>query len=145
MFKLSRAYALISMAVSTLSANTSPAMKYAAIEAGGANASVKVDICTGDIGTGCANIPIDSGSCINLDGGLVFFNKEISTAIIPYGTQCTFFEDFGCFSEQGAADSVSLAGGTWNFSHVPGAAEITVDFNDLTSSFNCSQILLPQN
>ncbi|KJA13001.1 hypothetical protein HYPSUDRAFT_195902 [Hypholoma sublateritium FD-334 SS-4] len=136
MFKLSSTLAMIYLATVSLAA-PGPAVS---IKARGADASVNVEVCTGNPGTGCVSIPIGSDSCNNLDGGLVFLNKEISSAIVPGGIVCTFFEDFGCLSEQGGADVVVLTSGTWSFFSVPGTAEPTVDFNDLTSSFSCSPL-----
>ncbi|KJA28548.1 hypothetical protein HYPSUDRAFT_197397 [Hypholoma sublateritium FD-334 SS-4] len=112
----------------------------AVIEARGADASVNVEVCTGPVGTGCVDIPVGSDDCVNLNGGFVFLNKEISTAVIPDGLVCTFFESFGCTSQQGGGDDVVLTAGTWDFFSVPGTSQPSVDFNDLTSSFSCSAI-----
>ena len=105
MFKLSSVQVgLILMSISTLAASTI-LLRYTVIEPRGTvslsllyfiqesfsilfyskNATVNVDICTGNPSTGCVEILINSGNLINLDGGLVFFNKQISSAIIPTG------------------------------------------------------------
>ncbi|KAJ7797010.1 hypothetical protein B0H14DRAFT_3887299 [Mycena olivaceomarginata] len=101
-----------------------------------------VTVCSGGVGVGCANIPIGSG-CINLDHGLSFLNKEISTAVVPGGIICTFSQDFGCTASgvvnAGTDSQVLLSQGTWNFFSVPGLSGPT-NFNDLTSSFDCSPI-----
>ncbi|KAJ7704246.1 hypothetical protein B0H14DRAFT_3903635 [Mycena olivaceomarginata] len=80
---------------------------------------------------------------INLTGGLSFLNKEISTAVVPGGMICTFFQDFGCTASgvvnAGTDSQVFLGQGTWNFFAVPGLSG-TTNFNDLTSSFTCSPI-----
>ena len=106
MFKLSvvQVWALISMSISALAASISPQYSVV-VETRGTvslsllyfiqesfsilfyskNATVNVDICTGNPSTGCVEILINLGNFINLDGGLVFFNKQISSAIIPTG------------------------------------------------------------
>jgi hypothetical protein len=53
---------------------------------------VTVTVCTGGPGVGCASIPTVSDSCVNLVGGLSFLNKEITTATVPGGFVCTFFQ-----------------------------------------------------
>ncbi|KAF7360622.1 HET domain-containing protein [Mycena venus] len=107
------------------------------------DASVTVQVCSGGVGVGCTNVPVVSDSCINLTGGLSFLNKEISTAVIPGGFICTFFQDFGCTAtgtgNAGADSSVFLSQGTWNFFSVPGLSG-PQNFNDLTSSFSCSPL-----
>ncbi|KAJ7766273.1 hypothetical protein B0H14DRAFT_2402988 [Mycena olivaceomarginata] len=104
---------------------------------------VTVIICSGGVGAGCAFVPTMSDTCINLTGGLSFLNKEISTAIVPGGFICTFFQDFGCTASgvvnAGTDSQVFLGAGTWNFFAVPGLSG-TTNFNDLTSSFTCSPI-----
>ncbi|KAJ7436412.1 hypothetical protein FB451DRAFT_1417460 [Mycena latifolia] len=55
------------------------------------DASVSIVVCT-SVGTGCVTLPVVSDSCLNLTGGLSFLNKEISTAQIPGGFICTFFQ-----------------------------------------------------
>ncbi|KAJ7784024.1 hypothetical protein B0H14DRAFT_2474120 [Mycena olivaceomarginata] len=90
----------------------------------------------------CAR-PTVSDTCVNLTGGLSFLNKEISTATVPGGFVCTFFQDFGCTrlgtGNAGTDSQVFLTQGTWNFFSVPGLSGIT-NFNDLTSSFSCSPL-----
>ncbi|KAJ7588627.1 hypothetical protein C8J56DRAFT_1025910 [Mycena floridula] len=105
-------------------------------------ASTTITVCTGTIipAQGCATIPIVSDSCLNLKGGLSFLNKAISTAEVPTGFVCIFFEDFDCHSSGVKTHDVAvLTEGTWNMFHVQGAAG-TQNFNDLTSSINCSPI-----
>ncbi|PPQ97340.1 hypothetical protein CVT26_006574 [Gymnopilus dilepis] len=111
----------------------------AVIEARKSDLSPSAQVCTGSATTGCITVTISSDSCINFTGGLSFLNKEVSTAVIPDGFVCTFFEQFGCESAQGGEDTVVLQGGTWDFFEVPGVAS-TVDFNDLSSSFQCSPV-----
>ncbi|KAJ7797012.1 hypothetical protein B0H14DRAFT_3157710 [Mycena olivaceomarginata] len=104
---------------------------------------VTVTVCSGGVGVGCAGVPTVSDTCINLTGGLSFLNKEISTAVVPGGMICTFFQDFGCTASgvvnAGTDSQVFLGQGTWNFFAVPGLSG-TTNFNDLTSSFTCSPI-----
>ncbi|KAJ7804300.1 hypothetical protein B0H14DRAFT_2884931 [Mycena olivaceomarginata] len=92
---------------------------------------------------GCAAVPTVSDICVNLTGGLSFLNKEISTATVPGGFVCTFFQDFGCTASgvvnAGTDSQVFLTAGTWHMSNVPGLSGRT-NFNDLTSSFTCSPI-----
>ncbi|KAJ7707059.1 hypothetical protein B0H14DRAFT_3025656, partial [Mycena olivaceomarginata] len=91
---------------------------------------VTITVCTGGVGVGCAAIPI------------VSFNKQISTATIPGGFVCSFFQRFNCNASpvKGSTDSeIVLSPGTWNFKTVPGASGNT-NFNDLTSSFTCSEL-----
>ncbi|KAJ7342553.1 hypothetical protein DFH08DRAFT_240904 [Mycena albidolilacea] len=104
---------------------------------------VTVTVCTGGVGVGCAAIPIVSETCVNLTGGLSFLNKQISTAIIPAGFVCQFFQRFNCNASpvKGSTDSeIVLTAGTWNFFNVPGLSGRSTNFNDLTSSFTCSPI-----
>ncbi|PPQ97237.1 hypothetical protein CVT26_000763 [Gymnopilus dilepis] len=110
----------------------------AAIQARNADLSPNAQVCTGPL-TGCITIPISSDDCTSFTGGLSFLNKEVTEAVIPDGFVCTFFEQFGCLSEQGGEDTVNLQGGTWSFFSVPGPAG-TVDFNDLSSSFQCTVV-----
>ncbi|KAJ7122304.1 hypothetical protein C8R44DRAFT_876602 [Mycena epipterygia] len=110
----------------------------------GTDASVTVEVCTGvNPQTGCVNVPVVSDSCVDLTGGLTFLNKEISSAQVPGGFICTFFQDFGCISSgtgNNPTDSeIVLQEGVWDFFTVPGHAG-TVSFNDLTSSFSCSPL-----
>ncbi|KAF8205343.1 hypothetical protein K438DRAFT_1818963 [Mycena galopus ATCC 62051] len=104
--------------------------------------SPSVEVCTSP-GAGCVTITVVSGDCQDLDGGLSFLDKEITTAVVPGGFVCTFFEDFGCTSSgtgnSGTDSEVVLQGGTWNMLDVPGLSG-PEDFNDLTSSFSCSPI-----
>ncbi|KAJ7366106.1 hypothetical protein DFH08DRAFT_679872 [Mycena albidolilacea] len=104
---------------------------------------VSVTVCSGGVGVGCAAVPTVSETCVNLTGGLSFLNKEITTATVPGGFVCTFFQDFGCTASgvvnAGTDSQVFLTAGTWNFGHVPGLSG-TTNFNDLTSSFSCSPI-----
>ncbi|KAJ6540511.1 hypothetical protein B0H19DRAFT_1313190 [Mycena capillaripes] len=108
-----------------------------------ADASPTITVCSGGPGVGCVTVPVISASCINLTGGLSFLDKEITTAVVPGGFICTFFQDFGCIATgtgNAASDSeVVLQEGTWNFFSVPGLSG-TTNFNDLTSSFTCSPL-----
>ncbi|KAF8909947.1 hypothetical protein CPB85DRAFT_1435425 [Mucidula mucida] len=91
-------------------------------------------ICSGSLDppSGCEAIPIASADCINLVGGLSFFNKEISNAIIPNDFSCSFYEAFGCLATD-EFDVAVLPSGTWDFSFVKGVDGVE-SFNDLTSS-----------
>ncbi|KAF9441579.1 hypothetical protein P691DRAFT_791116 [Macrolepiota fuliginosa MF-IS2] len=110
------------------------------LEARAEQASPNIQVCTGAVGVGCITIPISSPSCISFTQGLSFLNKEVSSAVVPGGFVCTFFEQSGCLSAQGGADAVVLQGGSWNFiTGVSGTAS-TVNFNDLSSSFICSPV-----
>ncbi|KAJ7766272.1 hypothetical protein B0H14DRAFT_3592631 [Mycena olivaceomarginata] len=104
---------------------------------------VTVTVCSGGVGVGCANVPTVSDACVNLIGGLTFLNKEISTAVVPGGLVCTFFQDLGCTASgvvnAGTDSQVFLTQGTWDLREAPGLSGIT-NFNDLTSSFSCSPI-----
>ena len=55
------------------------------------DASVTIQVCS-SVGTGCVTIPVVSDDCVNLTGGLSFLNKEITTAAVPGGFICTFFQ-----------------------------------------------------
>ncbi|KAF7344323.1 hypothetical protein MSAN_01913200 [Mycena sanguinolenta] len=107
------------------------------------DASAGVEVCTGPPPQGCITIPVVSDDCVNLTGGFSFLNKEITTAVVPNGFICTFFQNFGCIASgtgnAGTDSEVILQGGTWNFFAVPGLSG-TEDFNDLTSSFVCSPL-----
>ncbi|KAJ6603456.1 hypothetical protein DFH09DRAFT_1068614 [Mycena vulgaris] len=75
-------------------------------------------------------IPALSNNCANLTGGFTFLNKEISSAEVPSGIVCTFFQDFGCASGPGDDPNdgkIVLWEGTWNIPVKNGA----VNFNDL--------------
>ncbi|KAJ7236942.1 hypothetical protein C8J57DRAFT_1667783 [Mycena rebaudengoi] len=96
-----------------------------------------VTLCTDPNGvSGCLNIPVNSDTCRSLTGGFSFLNDGVSTAKIPAGFICTFFDAVGCVSNTDT-DVVFLQGGSWNLNAVPGIAG-TVNFNDKTSSFTCS-------
>ncbi|PPQ87406.1 hypothetical protein CVT25_008125 [Psilocybe cyanescens] len=98
-----------------------------------------VEVCTGNVGTGCVTIPVVSDSCVNFTGGLSFLNKESSAVVVPGGFVCTFFADAGCLSLKGGSQ-VILQGGTWSFANpVPGTGG-NVNFNDQASSFSCSPV-----
>ena len=58
-----------------------------------ARASSQIEACT-DINFGgtCITIPISSDSCIDLTGGFSILNGQISSAVVPGGFVCTFFE-----------------------------------------------------
>ncbi|KAJ6449185.1 hypothetical protein C8R45DRAFT_1114798 [Mycena sanguinolenta] len=110
-----------------------------------ADVSATVEICTGTINPseGCTTIPVVSDDCVSFTGGFSFLDKEITSAIVPDGFICTFFEDFGCISSgtgnSGTDSEVVLQGGTWDFFDVPGLSG-PEDFNDLSSSFSCSPL-----
>ncbi|PPR06450.1 hypothetical protein CVT26_006464 [Gymnopilus dilepis] len=78
-----------------------------------------------------------SDRCICLTAGLTILNNEVSSAIIPEGIQCTFFQSMACFTNRSAeADEVGVSGSVSNFTSLTGTAG--QNFNDLTSSFVCS-------
>ncbi|PPQ89316.1 hypothetical protein CVT25_000129 [Psilocybe cyanescens] len=105
-----------------------------------ASATPNVEVCTGNIGTGCVNIPVGSDACINFTGGLSFLDKESSAVVVPGGFVCSFFADAGCLAPQGGVGQVVLQGGSWSFlKPVPGTAG-NVNFNDQASSFSCSPV-----
>ncbi|KAJ7884252.1 hypothetical protein B0H13DRAFT_2343813 [Mycena leptocephala] len=72
---------------------------------------------------GCVGIPVASGNCIDLTGGLSSWNQAISQAQIPPGSVCTFFDQFEC-----VGNAVFFG---------PGEADLFPSFNDVTSSINC--------
>ncbi|KAJ7366108.1 hypothetical protein DFH08DRAFT_929124 [Mycena albidolilacea] len=100
-------------------------------------------VCSGGIGVGCADVSTVSDTCINLTGWLAFLNKDISTATVPGGFVCTFFQEFNCTASgvvnAGTNSQVLLLQGTWDLSNVPGLSGPT-NFNDLTSSLSCSPL-----
>ncbi|KAJ7362403.1 hypothetical protein DFH08DRAFT_322952 [Mycena albidolilacea] len=108
----------------------------------GTDASATIQVCT-SVGTGCVNLPVVSDDCINLTGGLSFLNKEISTATVPGGFICTFFQDFGCTASgvvnAGTDSEIVLQQGNWHLTNVPGLSGPT-NFEDLTSSIVCSPL-----
>ncbi|KAJ6557553.1 hypothetical protein B0H19DRAFT_1261165 [Mycena capillaripes] len=107
------------------------------------DASATIQVCTNSAGTQCVTVPVVSDNCVNLTGGLSFLNKEISTATIPGGFICTFFQDFACTAtgvvNAGTDSEIVLQQGSWDFRSVPGLSG-TTNFNDLTSSFTCSPL-----
>ncbi|KAJ6470476.1 hypothetical protein C8R45DRAFT_1166152 [Mycena sanguinolenta] len=111
--------------------------------------SPSIEVCTSSSAGRCATIAVVSTACVNLTGRLGWLNKNISTAIIPDGFVCTFFQretsilaNFRCASAAGTgnASDVVLPGGNWNFCRVPGLDGME-NFSDLTSSFTCSPIV----
>ncbi|KAF8133512.1 hypothetical protein K438DRAFT_1998140 [Mycena galopus ATCC 62051] len=130
-------FILTSIAIAAVSASAAPA------NAGPApRASASIEVCSGSLDPpeGCASLPIVSDSCINFVGGLTFFNKEVSSAEVPGGFVCSFFENFGCLSEGGETlDVVLLTGGSWNLQTAQGISG-TQNFEDLTSSLSCSPV-----
>ncbi|KAJ7478476.1 hypothetical protein FB451DRAFT_1242100 [Mycena latifolia] len=106
------------------------------------DASVSIVVCT-SVGTGCVTLPVVSDSCINFTGGLSFLSKELTTAQVPGGFICTFFQDFGCTAtgvvNAGTDSEVVLQQGSWDLTSVPGLSG-TTNFQDLTSSISCSPI-----
>ncbi|KAF7328321.1 HET domain-containing protein [Mycena venus] len=108
----------------------------------GPDASPSIQVCT-TAGTGCVTLPVVSDDCVNLTGGLSFLDQEITTATIPGGLICTFFQDFGCtatgVTNAGTDSEIVLQEGTWNFLSVPGLSGPT-NFNDLTNSLTCSPL-----
>ncbi|PPQ94599.1 hypothetical protein CVT25_010607 [Psilocybe cyanescens] len=58
-----------------------------------ASATPNVEVCTGNIGTGCVNIPVGSDACINFTGRLSFLDKESAT---PNVEVCTGNIGTGC-------------------------------------------------
>ncbi|KAJ7585941.1 hypothetical protein C8J56DRAFT_945883 [Mycena floridula] len=95
-------------------------------------ASPTITLCIGSVSppTSCITIPVVSGSCMNLSGGLSPLNKQISGVQVPF--VCTFFQDFGCVSGR---DVAVLPAGTWDMAHVGGGG--TQNFDNLTSSISC--------
>ncbi|KAJ7436408.1 hypothetical protein FB451DRAFT_1061756 [Mycena latifolia] len=106
------------------------------------DASVSIVVCT-SVGTGCVTLPVICDSCINFTGGLSGLNKELTTAQIPVGFNCTFFQDFGCTAtgvvNAGTDSEVVLQPGSWDLTAAPGLSGPT-NFQDLTSSISCSLI-----
>ncbi|KAJ6470445.1 hypothetical protein C8R45DRAFT_937359 [Mycena sanguinolenta] len=103
--------------------------------------SPSIEVCTSSAAGRCATIAVVSAACVNLTGRLGWLNKNISTAIIPDGFVCTFFQretsilaNFRCASATGTgkASGVVLPGGNWNFCRVPGLDGME-NFSDLTS------------
>ncbi|KAJ7611179.1 hypothetical protein FB45DRAFT_843973 [Roridomyces roridus] len=96
-----------------------------------------ITVCTGTLhpSTGCAEIPVLSADCINLVGGLSFFNQEISSAEVPAGFVCTFFR----WVSSKKSGEVLLTGGVWELESVPGLSGME-NFDKMTSSLVCSPI-----
>ncbi|KAF7369533.1 HET domain-containing protein [Mycena venus] len=108
----------------------------------GTDVGATIQVCT-SVGTGCVTLPVVSDECIDLTGGLSFLNKEISTADVPGGFICTFFQDFGCVASgvvnAGTDSEIVLQEGSWHLTSVPGLSG-TTNFEDLTSSISCSPL-----
>ncbi|KDR73354.1 hypothetical protein GALMADRAFT_72951, partial [Galerina marginata CBS 339.88] len=96
-------------------------------------------LCTApNFGGFCASLPFMDQKCICFTGGLTILNKEVSSAIIPQGIACTFFEAFSCFSSAPQlSDEVVVNGSTSDFASLLGISG-TQNFTDLSSSFVCS-------
>ncbi|KAF8872404.1 hypothetical protein CPB84DRAFT_1799621 [Gymnopilus junonius] len=93
------------------------------------------------VGPGCITIQIIPG-CFDLNNSFLnlgSLNKNVASAIIPNGYECTFSQSFGCVSEEVGEDSVIVLSGSWDFDRLP-SSEITVNFTDLTSSFICDLV-----
>ncbi|KAJ7697977.1 hypothetical protein B0H14DRAFT_3904872 [Mycena olivaceomarginata] len=108
----------------------------------GTDTSATVTVCSGGVGVGCADVSTVSDTCVNLTGWLAFLNKDISTATVPGGFVCTFFQiQLHCIwiVNAGTNSQVLLLQGTWDLSNVPGLSGPT-NFNDLTSSLSCSPL-----
>ena len=57
------------------------------------DAAVTIKLCTAvNLGGTCATLTAVPDQCVSLTGGLSILNKEISSAVIPGGFICTFFE-----------------------------------------------------
>ncbi|KAJ7347443.1 hypothetical protein DFH08DRAFT_809199 [Mycena albidolilacea] len=126
------------------------ALAFAAISSAAPKApkltSASITVCTNKKLKGaCVTLSVISDSCINFTGGLTFLNKEITSAQVPAGFVCTFFEDFGC-EETGTKkhDAAALTGGTYNNFAKPGLGGVKglsgQNFDKLTSSISCSPI-----
>ncbi|PPQ96750.1 hypothetical protein CVT26_010235 [Gymnopilus dilepis] len=63
--------------------------------------------------------------------------KNIASASIPDGIECTFSQSFGCVSEELGEDSVLVHSGFWNFDRLP-SFDVFVNFTDLAGSFRCT-------
>ncbi|KAJ7602767.1 hypothetical protein FB45DRAFT_965018 [Roridomyces roridus] len=65
-----------------------------------ANVSPDVIVCTDTLNSpqGCMTISVVSDACIDLNDTLSHLDKQISSALIPGGFVCTFFEDHLCFA-----------------------------------------------
>ncbi|KAJ7678633.1 hypothetical protein B0H17DRAFT_944363, partial [Mycena rosella] len=105
-------------------------------------ASENLTLCTNNNFVGvCLAIPIVPDGCQNFIGGFTIMNKELSSAVIPSGFICTFFEDFGCLSTgSNGQDEVALQGGSFaNFAAIPGVFAAQ-NFDNDASSYSCSVI-----
>ncbi|KAJ7122190.1 hypothetical protein C8R44DRAFT_919365 [Mycena epipterygia] len=99
---------------------------------------ITIELCSGALGYGCVTIPVPSDTCINFTGGLSFYNKEMTTVVVPSGFVCTLCQAFGCVNDgQDGHDVVILPAGTWNMCYVQGINGAH-NFKDLTSSISCS-------
>ncbi|KAF8953059.1 hypothetical protein BDZ97DRAFT_2065872 [Flammula alnicola] len=95
-----------------------------------------VNVCENlDNPTNCVAIPIVSDQCIDFSGGLSFLDNGVSSATVPDGFVCTFFDQPNCAD----GDAVVLTPGSWNFFNVPGPSG-SVNFNDMASSVSCSPV-----
>ncbi|THU83839.1 hypothetical protein K435DRAFT_784047 [Dendrothele bispora CBS 962.96] len=109
-----------------------------------ADASPTITLCTAvQFGGICVKPAVVSDTCINLTGGLTTLNEEVSSAVVPAGFICTFFDAFGCTTSDPAnsdKDEVGLVGGSYpsfgSLSGINGA----LNFNDKSSSFSCSPL-----
>ncbi|KAJ7823275.1 hypothetical protein B0H13DRAFT_2291264 [Mycena leptocephala] len=69
-------------------------------------------VCIGSLSDpGCVGIPVASGNCIDLTGGLSSWNQAISQAQIPPGSVCTFFDQFDVATLTLCIDSLVSATG----------------------------------
>ncbi|KIJ46861.1 hypothetical protein M422DRAFT_249604 [Sphaerobolus stellatus SS14] len=105
-----------------------------------ADVSATIEVCTdANFGGSCVTIPVVSDQCIDFTGGLAFLNEAISSAVIPDGFVCFFFEEFDCAdSGSSSGDEVTLQGGTFpDFEAIQGIFG-SPSFNDLASSLSCS-------
>ncbi|KAF5317631.1 hypothetical protein D9758_019035 [Tetrapyrgos nigripes] len=110
--------------------------------------SAVLTVCTAiDFGGNCADIPVEDDllDCLSLIGGFTGLNKEISSAVVPEGFDCNFFNNFACTLNQTQLhlSELSLSSGSFpNFLSISDTTDTsetsdTRDFNDRTSSINC--------
>ncbi|KAJ3563193.1 hypothetical protein NP233_g9099 [Leucocoprinus birnbaumii] len=89
----------------------------------------------------CITVPLVTGACVSMVGGLTGWNDSISSIHIPLGFACTFYDNLACLSSgtPDNGDSVTLQGGIYpSLVSIPGDNGVNVDFDNRVSSFLCS-------
>ncbi|KAJ3568722.1 hypothetical protein NP233_g5536 [Leucocoprinus birnbaumii] len=111
---------------------TTLAVSSAALAAPSPSAGVNVEVCTDTNLSGCTTIPVTFGVCVNFQGDYSSLNNAVSSASIPAGSSCTFYDITNC-------NVGSSSGGPWVALAAGDHDDLsTLGFDNLASSFFCN-------